>query len=121
MTATPTDSPSTDWNGAAPSAVALSGRAIDLVAQRVAPQLVHERHHQRRPLGDDADAAGEAVDAHADLAGGTTCTGGRNQSSTRDADQRGAAELAPAARAAEDLDAAEHDGGAGGAEEDVAA
>ena len=97
-----------------------SPRPVDLVAQGVAPQLVDERQHQRRPFGHHAHAAGEAVDAHADLAGRDDLNGRAKHQQQRATDQRADAEVTAAAGAAEDLDAAEHDGGDGGAGEDVA-
>jgi hypothetical protein len=96
-------------------------RLVDLIAQRVAPQLVQHRQHHRRPLAEHRDATRELVDAHADLARGDHAHRRAQHQQQARAQQRAGRQQAAAALAAEGFDHAEHDGRQRGAHDDVGA
>ena len=94
--------------------------AVDLVAQRIVPQLVHAGQHDGRALAQQADAARDVVDPHADLARQHGLHGRPQHEQQNAAQQHTHGQQAPAARAAEGFDEAQHDGREGGAYEDDA-
>ena len=63
---TPIDSPSFDWNGAAPVALRIE-RPVDLIARRVAAHLVDAGQYQHRTGGVTLRRAVEEIGAHHNL------------------------------------------------------